>query len=234
MGIPTTIDNPEFIEWYISENSRRDARDTETLITLILMIAQLVTYYNLWDSAVAKRDVVLDAEKDFLDYMHAKDLGVDFPMMQAKQAVLGLAVPAVTVCGDALSGVGCTSLDGKSVDSKADSMARLSCGGMPFGFVNREGALLAGRTSSYSGAILGNSSKRRSEAFQAEKTKLVLRGQATARFSHTPILNSYNQAANIQEKLASIFAQGFNSAGIGLGNALGQMTQNSSGGTGNG
>jgi hypothetical protein len=225
------IDNPEIKAWYIRENTRDTARDAQTLLLTIAYAAQMLFYYNLWSDAVDKRDVALDKQKVFLDYLYDKDIGVDFPMMQVKQSVLGLAVPAPDRCTDTVLGVYNVHRAGDSVDSKAYIESRKACGGMPEGWYLGEGALLAARANSYAGGILSNSGKRRIEHFQEEKTKLVLRAQATARMNAGPILAGYAQAASIQEGLAQIFAAGFNSAGVGLGSALGSMA-NSSGAAG--
>ena len=225
------IDNPEIKDWYIAENARREARDAQTLLVLGLTLIQMVLYYNLWDDAVSNRDEIIDKQKVFLDYLLEKDLSVDFPMMETKQQILGLTVPASTVCSDATFSSACSASDGIAVDAKGHSQSRLASGGLPIGWAFHEGLLLGARASSYTGAIAGNASKRREENFREQKTKLVLRGQATARFSPRPILQDYSQAISIQEGLAQIFAAGFNSAGVGFGTALGQLSSSGASGS---
>ena len=222
-----TIDNPEIIAWYVRENARDVARDAQTLTLTVAYAAQLIFYYKLWDDAIDKRDEVIDKQKGFLDYLLEKDLGVDVPMMKTKQSVLGLAVPAPDVCGDASRMIPCAIGAGKAVDEKADHQARMVCGGMPDNWYFGEGALLGARAGSYAGGVLANSGKRREEQFREQKTKLTLRAQATSRMNAGPILSGYEQASSIQEGLAQIFAKGFNSAGVGLGTQLNRLASGS-------
>lgn len=229
-----TIDNPEIKAWYIRENIRDGARDIQTGILTVAYAIQLVLYYKLWSDAVDKRDVAIDKQKVFLDYLLDKDMGVDFPMMVTKQSVLGLAVPAPDLCGDAILHSDCSIGAGRAVDDKAQSQANHASGGMPSNWFFGEGALLGVRAASYAGGVLANSGKRREEQFREEKTKLVLRAQATSRMKASPILSGYAQAASIQEGLAQIFAAGFNSAGVGLGTMMGRLSGSSGGSTGSG
>ena len=217
-----TIDNPEIKKWYKDQNARNAARDGQTLILVLAYVIQLAVYYNFWSDAVDRRDDGIDRQKDLLDYLYDKDMTVDYPMMQYKQGVLGLSVPGPDLCGDALLLQACTKADGRVVDDLAMTQKAHSCG-IPANWDIGEGTLIAARALAYTGGILANSGKRREEQFREEKTKLVLRAQLTARFSVGPILKDYQQAIAIQEGLASIFAAGFNSAGVGLGTALGQL-----------
>lgn len=187
--------------------------------------AQMVIYFGLWDDAVDLRDDVLDKQMAVLDYLHGTDKTVDYPMMEYKQTVLtDLPLPELAPCTDPLKCMPEDLLDGEVVDTLAEDQFRLTCGGAPDGWATHEGALYAAAASSYTGGVVHNANKRRVEGFRQNKTQLALRAQSSSKMSITPILQGYQQAAAIHEQLASIFLQGFQSAGAGLGVSLERMT----------
>ena len=228
------IDNIEIKEWYEAENLRRTARDAQTGLTIIAMLVQMALYYSLWSDAVDKRDEGIDKQKLLLDYLYEKDMEVDYPMMKKKQEALNIPLPKPDLCGDAILWDECTMKDGEAIDLLGSDQSKLVCGGMPSNWFFGEGALSSSKASAYNGAILANAGKRREEHFRQQKTQLVLRSQATARFSAGPILKDYGQAVAIQEGMAQIFAAGLNSAGVGLGSAIGQMVSSSASVAGSG
>lgn len=199
----------------------------------IAFAAQMVIYFALWDDAVDNRDDALDAQEAALSYLDNADATVDFPQMKLKQTVLtDLELPDLGACTDPLVCLDEHLSDAKPVDDKADAQSRRACGGAPEGWGMYEGQLYASRAAAYTGGIVHNANKRRVEGFRQNKTQLALRAQSSSRMAIGPILAGYQQAASIHEQLASIFLQGFQSAGAGLGVSLERMSGNvGSGGT---
>ena len=216
--MPTLINFPPGTKedtWYKNQNEDREKLKEQTLLWTFLLAAQMVIYYNLWKDVVEKRDAVIDDMEEMLTYLHDKDMNVDYPMMKKKQEVLDLALPEVDLCGDAILCSSDADLDGKAIDSLATHLAKADCCGSPW--ETTEGQLYAARAGDYAGGILANSAKRRQEEFRKNKTRLVLKAQATARMAAAPILGMYQQSMGIYEGLAGVYLQGFTSAGAGLG-----------------
>lgn len=219
------VTNGNFNTYYDNQNADRAALQDQTLLWMTLYAIQLGLYYDLWDEAIDDRDAVLNDQQVVLDYLHETDLAVDHPMMQLKQDVVRLPLPEVDMCGDAVMYASDALKDGAAVDSLAEKLMKSDCCGAPTDINGdalsiTEGQLHAVRASAYTGGVLANSAKRRREAFRKNKTALVLRAQSSSRMAIGPILAMYQQAASIYEGLASIYLQGFNSAGAGLGVSL--------------
>lgn len=211
----------EYLKQEIDANNNAADQAAEWAIAFGL---QMAAYFLLWDSAVDDRDDALDKQKALLDYLHTTDTNVDYVQMMLKQTVDDdLIIPVLTPCTDALFCNKENLNDGEVVDSLARTEGRRSCGGIPTGWTNNEGALMATVASAYTGAMAARANERRVEGFRKNKTSLMLRSQSSATMAVGPILKGYEQAAAIHEQLASIFLQGFNSAGAGLGVSLERM-----------
>lgn len=60
MGLPVTIDNPEFIEYYECENERRKQSWVSAGLIAVLGIAQIIEYADLYGEVVKKRKEIND------------------------------------------------------------------------------------------------------------------------------------------------------------------------------
>lgn len=227
MATVVWIENPDINEWYTRENQERDQKQQDTLLLTVAYVLQMGFYYNLWDDAVDNRDSLIEREKQILDYMINTDETVDYPFMQLKQEVLSIPTPSADMCGDNNRYVSFVTQEGNEIDDLGLSQANHCCGGLPDNWSIHEGILNASKAQGYAGSMLAASGKRRTERFRMQKTDLVLRGQASSSFNPGPMLSDLHQAIGIQEGLASIFAAGFNSAGVGLGTVWGQASGNS-------
>lgn len=196
------------------------------LVQIALQIAQLVFYYDRFDDAIDERDAKIDAQIAFLDTLEGYKTGMDKGMANKKRSVLtGLGLPSVDLCRDSILFRTQHQGDGMAVDLKARQLSQESCDGIPSGWGVHEGSLMAAKSGSYAGGLLGNSAKRDREEFQVQKTQLVRAGQIGMKgvFRSGDTLGMYSQAAAIHSGLADIYLQGFNSAGAGLGSAIGQF-----------
>lgn len=216
------ITNGNINKWFDDQNSDRADLQAQTLLWTILYAAQLLIYYNLWKDITDKRDAVIEDLQSVLDYLQITDLGVDYPQMLKKQNILELHFPEKKMCADSKLFEPQSKNDADVVDDMASYFMRQTCKRWPNDhncdpLETSEGALCASVAQDYTGTMLANSSKRRREKFRQNKTQLALRAQATARMAVAPILQMYQQAIQIYEGLASVFMQGFTSAGAGLG-----------------
>lgn len=209
-------------DWYADEEADRTDRKFANIAAMAAMGAALAAYFALWTGAVNDRDAVIDKQQAVVNYLHDKDLAVDYPFMVKKQGVLTLEVPEADICGDVNKDVSAANFDGQGVTNFYNSQMAGVCGGKPTGWGRGDGKINAGRVMTYTSGIISTSGKRREERFIGLKTQIVLKGQSAARMNITPVLSNYRQAVMIHEGFAQIFAGGFNSAGVGLGTLIGQ------------
>jgi len=213
--MPGTIQDE--YDWYKRENDRAAARDAQTKLLTKILIIQLVLYFILWINELDDLDEAIDKLICLKKTLHRADIDVDYPWMRYKQEILNLAVPLPDMCADAALFDKFVLEEGKGIDLKSTQVANESCRGIPTGWDIKEGESFAALSQSYTGAILANSAKRRMERFQKNKIKLVLAGQQAARMNIRPAIDDLNASVGIHTKLADVFAQGFNSAGVALG-----------------
>lgn len=229
MGVPTTIDNPEIVEWFNEQNQDRDNLQLATLFQIAASTLQLVAYYNLHDNAVDQRDAKIDDQIAFMTELNEYECGPDLEMLNCKKNVLAdLQLPLVDMCSDSVKCKDEILADGKAVDNKSLDFINQSCGDIPDCWGTHDGNLYAAKAASYVGGITANSMRREQENFRQAKTDLVRAGQQgmKAVFNSNTVLAKYAQASSIHAGLADLFLQGFNSAGAGLGTALGQLGSN--------
>lgn len=214
-------------EWIKTQESDRESRATQLTLVMGLMLVQMGLYYDLWDDAIDKRDDLIDRVERIHEYAFDKDTTVDYTMLKKKQSILDdWAGPVDTRCDDVTMFNAQSLSDAASVDHGADRQAMLACRGMPAGWSNHVGTILHGRAQSAAGSLLAAQHKRREERMREKRLELTRVAQSAARTSLSPVLSGYQQAIGIHEGFASIFAKGFNSAGVGLGTAMGQMSAN--------
>lgn len=205
----------------------KQALRAQTLIQTGLQLAQLVLYYDALDDAIDKRDLAIQAQIDWMQELEDLKDSQDLPMLNLKASVLtALSLPGVNLCGDALLQTSKALKDGQAVVEKSEHLAAQSCRGVPNGWGLHDGALKSSLSASHSGALLGNSGKRRVERFRKSKTQLVRAAQQgmKAVYNANDTLARYAQAAAIHTGFADIYIQGFNSAGAGLGVGLGRLS----------
>lgn len=220
------VGGQEIYDWFEAENDRREELNIFTLIQTGLQIAQLIIYYNKLDDAIDKRDEKIDAQIEWMQELEDYKETQDLPMLNLKASALtALGLPTVDMCGDAVRNASMSVNDGEAVDDKSQTIAGRTCRGVPEGWATHDGGLAAGRAASYAGGMMANSAKRRQEYFQTQKTKIVRAAQQgmKAVYNASDTLAMYSQAVAIHSGFADLFMQGFNSAGAGLGVALGQL-----------
>jgi len=172
-----------------------------------------------------------------------EDLNInqDLPMIEDKADVLtDLQLPIPFFCGFDFNVAFMPFFDGEGVDLKSQHLALESCSGVPNGWDLDEGNVQQSKAGSNLISITSASDVRRIENFRRSKTSLVRTAQIGLKstFNAGDTLSKYAQAAAIHSGFADLYIQGFNSAGAGLGVALGKLNtgstdQNSGGSTSN-
>lgn len=232
MALSVNIANPNYNSWISKQNDWLDTQkqaNAASLVQIALQTAQLIAYYNLSDDAVDSRDNKIDKQLSFMSNLNAYKYNNDLPMLDLKASILvELELPLVNMCHDAIFCQNDILSDGVAVDNKSQDYINQSCAGAPQGWGVHDGNLFSSKVSSFVGGVVSNSSTRERESFTRNKTDLVRSAQQgmKAVFNAETVLAQYSQSASIYAGLADLFIQGFNSAGAGLGVALGRMTNN--------
>lgn len=225
-GTGVYIQNEPFQHWFQTANERTEGLDLVAIAQVILQTAQLVLFYGLADDATDRRDAKIDKTIEFQQDLQDYKFNQDLPVLNLKASVLtDLELPTIDMCADALKVTTDAMNDGAAVDNKAFLFSEESCHGIPQGWGVHEGSLMAGKSGSYASGMIANNSKRRVEQFRIVKTDLVRAAQQgmKAVYSANETMAKYAQSASIDAGLADLFIQGFNSAGAGLGVALGRL-----------
>lgn len=231
MPLPTDIQieeksGSEFAKWYEEENQKRADLAAASIFQVIAHAIMMALYYDRATDAMSNRDTEIDKQLDFMQKVSDYEFGADLDMLNMKKAVLsGLQIPAVDMCSDVIFCRSEINEDGEAVDLASTNFIDQTCGGKPHGWGTHDGDLYAAKASGYAGGIVANSARREQEDFRQQKTKLVRAGQQgmKALFNAASIQAKYSQAVAIHSGLADLYMQGFNSAGAGLGVALGRM-----------
>lgn len=209
-----------------TRQARQVLVDAASVILSAAMIAAMDDFYSKASTANANRDGYLQDQMDFMQDLDTYRDSQDLPMLLNKQSVLtSISPPTPNICSDVGLFQSDIELDGDAIDSKSQQISTETYGGLPSGWVNRDGELLSAKASSYVSGIIPNEAKRREEDFRNTHTKLIRAGQQgmKAGYTSSEILTKYSQAASIQGGLADLFMQGFNSAGAALGTIIGKL-----------
>lgn len=234
--VDVTILNPEITgwynktkepitKWYEEENDRRKNLESANKALMGLLAAQMLLYLIEFLKNLDDRDDMIDKIIDFNQYLHDKKHGVDLQMVREKTGIINLALPEVYQCSDVTRHSEFTMGDARAVDGMSEQFAKMSCG-IPNGWSMYEGELEGARVIADHGGFIVNASKREREWMQKQKTSLMVAAQRNIKspFSASGIMAGYTQSMGIYSGLADLYAQGFNSAGAGLGVLLGRMT----------
>lgn len=190
-------------------------------------IVQLLAYYNLAKGYREDRDKVLEAEMDFLTYLHDRRMKADEPELQKKDKIREkLGEQTANVCTEATRYKTETLQDAKAFEDMEEMFAECSCAGIPDGWGIHDHTLAAGIAATSAGTMMPISAKRRAEEFNVHRIDLINKANIAVRglFTADSILAYYQQAITIYQGLMDTFISGFNSAGVGLGVSLQRLS----------
>lgn len=222
--------------WIGVQTSRQTAVDAAAATQIGALTAQWGYYYDQADDAIDKRDIAIDTQISFMQYLQDTKVNTDLPMVQDQLDVLtDLDLPDVLTCGSGNDVAFQTWQDGIAVDDTANKLTDQAPGGRPNTFREHSGRLYGMKSGSYAYGIVSNADVRRRERFRKNKTQLVRQAQSNSKsiYSAGEVLSKYAQNTAIYSGLADLYIQGFNSAGAGLGVALGRLGTGTKDGGGN-
>lgn len=199
--------------------------------------AQLVIYYNAAKDSVDDRDAAIDDQVSFMQYLQNTKVNVDLPMVEDKVDVLTLLdLPVLQPCGDGFDIASMSRQDGIAVDDTSHKLSKQSCGTIPNNWYQHAGRLSGAKSGSYAYGITSNADVRRVERFRKNKTSLVRQAHLGTKsiYNAGDVLSRYAQVVGVHSGLADLYIQGFNSAGAGLGVALGKLSTGTGQGSGDG
>lgn len=221
--------------YHQNEYERKQELDVEMLLFAGLAIAQMLYYWDKVDDHTDARDCAIGKfaqdNMGMLGFMweleNYRDT-VDFPILMEKAAIkdridFGEWEPdscsTATLYVDELQG------DGSAIDNYERMFAACSCAGIPEGWGIHDGTLVAGLGAAYSGPIANIAAVEMFEDFKGHAISVVQKAQMAMKaiYNISGIMRYYEQAIAIHEGLATMFIQGFNSAGAMLGTALGKL-----------
>lgn len=215
-------------EYFEGQIEYRSAVKVQTLATCVLLLAQMVLYWNAYSKAEAKRDAAIDKEISFISAVESYKLnGTLISLLRKRKVAYGLDVPDIDACANAVRYQDETFQDGTAVDNTAKHLARRASRGIPDGWGTHSGQLAAALAATNAGSFMAGNSRIRHEEFEDKKVGIVQASESGMKAIHrsSTIIGYYQQATAVYSGLADIYIQGFNSAGAGLGAALGQLTQ---------
>lgn len=202
-----------------------------TLAELAFSIVQMGYYYDEFKDAIkdrgeGNRDDTIDKLIDFMDYLRGAPRDKDLSMINDKKGVLNLAIPNSNVCNENVYYRKEIKADGDAVDASAERFIKESCCGIPYGWGIHEGQLASRLSVPIAGSYKAAAADRRRQEFIKNKIGLVQAAQRSikALANASSVLAYYERAIAIYQGLADMFIQGFNSAGAGLGVALGKLS----------
>lgn len=224
------------IAYYARQQATREEElDVETLLFAGLAIAQMLYYWDKVDDHTDARDCAIGEfaqdNMGMLGFMweleNYRDT-VDFPILMEKAAIKDRidfdewepdSCSTATLYVDELQG------DGSAIDNYERMFAACSCAGIPEGWGIHDGSLVAGLGAAYSGPIANIAAVEMFEDFKGHAISVVQKAQMAMKaiYNISGIMRYYEQAIAIHEGLATMFIQGFNSAGAMLGTALGKL-----------
>lgn len=199
--------------------------------------AQLVIYYNAAKDSVDDRDAAIDDQVSFMQYLQNTKVNVDLPMVEDKVDVLTLLnIPVLQQCGSGSDVKNMTFRDGLAIDDTSSKLSKQACGSVPNNWYQHAGRLSGAKSGSYAYGIVSNADVRRVERFRKNKTSLVRQAHLGTKsiYNAGDVLSRYAQVVGVHSGLADLYIQGFNSAGAGLGVALGKLSTGTGQGSGDG
>ena len=215
--------------------SRQEELDEKALWFAGLAILQLIYYWDKLKDHTEARDCAIgefspsnEGMLGFMAELESYRDAVDFPILMQKAGIkdqINFGEFEPKSCDTALLYFEDTNNDAKVINTFEKMFADCSCSGIPEGWATHDGSFARGLAASFSGPIANSFAVDLYEDFKANAVAVVQKSQMAMKaiYNISGIMRYYEQAINIHEGLATLFIQGFNSAGAMLGTALGQL-----------
>lgn len=227
--------------YHQNEYQRKQELDVEMLVFAGLAIAQMLYYWDKVDDHTDARDCAIGEYAagnmgmlGFLFELEQYRDTVDWPILQRKARIMNeidFDDWAPRSCSTATLYVNDMVQDSRVLDGMERMFADCSCAGVPEGWGMHDGSLALGLGASVSGPMMNIVAVELFEEFKGNAIHIVQQAQMAMKaiYNISGIMRYYEQTIAIHEGLASMFIQGFNSAGAMLGTALGKLASSAAG-----
>ena len=221
--------------YHQNEYNRKQELDIEMLVFAGLAIAQMIYYWDKVDEHTDARDCAIGKYAannmgmlGFLWEIENYRDTVDWPILMEKASLkdqIDFDEWAPDSCNTAMLYTGELAREGAVLDRMEHMFASCSCAGIPEGWGTHDGSLACGLGASFSGPLMNIAAVEMFEDFKGHVISVVQKAQMAMKaiYNISGIMRYYEQVISIHEGLASMFIQGFNSAGAMLGTALGKL-----------
>lgn len=221
---------------------RQGELDEAMLVYAGLAILQMLAYWKKMDEHVDDRDCAI-GEYDRKDkgmlgflaeleyYRDKDDLGILNEKLGIKDKITAALNQKPNSCETAMLYVDKLEHDGEMLDKFEESFAACSCAGVPDGWGMHDGSLAYGLGAAYAGPLMNIAAVELYETMKSHAVSIVQQAQASIKaiYNISGIMKYYEQVIGIHEGLATMYIQGFNSAGAMLGTALGKLAESAQG-----
>lgn len=221
--------------------SRQEELDEKALWFAGLAILQLIYYWDKLEDHTKARDCAIgeftpdnEGMLGFMAEIESFRDALDINILREKASVkdqINFGEFEPKSCDTALLYFEDTNNDAKVINRFEKMFADCSCSGIPEGWATHDGSFARGLAASFSGPIANSFAVDLYEDFKANAVTVVQKSQMAMKaiYNISGIMRYYEQAINIHEGLATLFIQGFNSAGAMLGTSLGQLANSNTG-----
>ena len=221
--------------YHQNEYQRKQELDIQTLAFAVAAIAQMIYYWDKLKDHTKDRDCAIgefaienQGMLGFMAELESYRDTVDFPILMQKTGIkdqINFGEFEPKSCDTALLYYDDIENDAKVINRFEKMFTDCSCSGIPEGWGTHDGSFARGLAASFSGPIANSFAVDLYEDFKVNAVAVVQKAQMAMKaiYNISGIMRYYEQAINIHEGLATLFIQGFNSAGAMLGTALGQL-----------
>ena len=242
MGEPRTIDNPPaedtalgILGLQAKEQRERQAElDLAMLVYAGLAILQMIYYWDKVDDYVEKRDCAIGEftkeNEGMLGFLAELEdyRDKDWLTLQEKSNIknqINFNEWKPNSCQNATLYQAASNHDSQMIDAFEEMFANSAPEGIPEGWGIHDGSFAFGLGMSFSGPLLNVAQIEMYETFKANAIAIVQQAQMSMKaiYNISSIMKYYEQAIGIYEGFASMYMQGFNSAGAMLGTSLGKL-----------
>lgn len=211
---------------------RQGELDIEMMAYALLAIYQMYQYWKKVKEHTEERDCAIGEYVDgnegmlgFLFEIEKTRNEVDWGILQRKANVkneIKFEEWKPNSCADATRYIGDLKNDVGTIEDMEQMFADCSCSGIPEGWGIHDGSLAFGLGAAYSGPIMNMAAVDMFEEFKQHVISIVQQAQMSMKgiYNISSVMKYYEQAISIREGLATMYLQGFNSAGAMLGTAL--------------
>ena len=243
MGEPRTIDNPPAEDTALGilglqakeQRERQGELDEAMLFYSALAIIQMLIYWDRHKDYVEKRDCAIGEEfvpedKGLIGFLAQLESyrDEDWKTLGEKASIkdkIKFDEWKPKYCENATLYQSRSNHDSQMIDRFEQMFSETAIDGVPEGWSIHDGSLAFGLGASFSGPLYNIAQIEMFERFKADAIAIVQQAQMSMKaiYNASAIMKYYEQVIGIYEGFATMYMQGFNSAGAMLGTSLGKL-----------